>query len=97
LKPCALTQHDTNHQTNRLAAGGGDGASGADGASEGGAGALGNADAARTVLRVKQKLEGVAGGEGEPLGVAAQVDVLLAEAQDPELLCRMFVGWSPWM
>jgi ataxia telangiectasia mutated family protein len=49
------------------------------------------------VLRVKQKLEGVAGGEGEPLGVPAQVDVLLAEAQDPELLCRMFVGWSAWM
>jgi hypothetical protein len=43
---------------------------------DGSAQALGNADAARTVLRVKQKLEGVAGGEGEPLGVAAQVGVL---------------------
>ncbi|KAI8470131.1 MAG: kinase-like domain-containing protein [Monoraphidium minutum] len=80
----------------------GDGASGGSegdgtGGGEGPSQALGNADAARAVLRVKQKLEGVAGGEGEPLGVAAQVDALLAEAQDAEKLCRMFVGWSAWM
>ena len=67
------------------------GAAGTDGA------ALGNADAARAVLRVKQKLEGAAGGDGAPLSVAAQVGALLAEAQDPDLLCRMFVGWSAWM
>lgn len=51
------------------AAGGSDGGDGGTEGSE----ALGNADAARAVLRVKQKLEGVAGGEGEPLGVEAQV------------------------
>lgn len=64
------------------------------------AAALGNADAARAVLRVKQKLEGAAGGgggDGGPLSPAAQVDALLAQAQDPERLCRMFAGWSPWM
>jgi ataxia telangiectasia mutated family protein len=71
--------------------------SGAGGLADGAADAIGNADAARAVLRVKQKLEGVAGGEGGALGVAAQVDELLAQAQDPELLCRMFVGWSAWM
>jgi len=89
----------TDHQSQRKPGAGGTGSGGNGGATGGGDGseAIGNADAARTVLRVKQKLEGVAGGEGEPLGVAAQVDVLLAEARDPELLCRMFVGWGAWM
>lgn len=62
-----------------------------------GGGVIGNADAERAVLRVKQKLEGLDGGEGEPRSVAAQVNALLQEARDPERLCRMYVGWSPFM
>ncbi len=58
---------------------------------------LGNADAERAVLRVKQKLEGVDGDEGEPRGVEGQVQALLQEAQDPERLCRMYVGWAAYM
>ncbi|GIL62720.1 hypothetical protein Vafri_16889, partial [Volvox africanus] len=122
---------------------------------------LGNADAARAVLRVKQKLEGrmdagglgratgtgtgaavrssekgvaigaaaagQAGGGGRaaaaaagaattgaaavaadaaaaaadaggaPLNVEGQVRALLAEAQDPNRLSRMYMGWSAWL
>ncbi|BDA48015.1 Serine-protein kinase ATM [Coccomyxa sp. Obi] len=63
---------------------------------EGGDG-LANADAKRTLLRVKQKLEGLDGGEGEAKTVEGQVQRLLQEAQDPDRLCRMFVGWAPWL
>ena len=36
-------------------------------------------------------------GEGDARGVEGQVRQLLAEAQDPELLCRMYAGWAPWL
>lgn len=58
---------------------------------------LGNVDAERAVLRIKQKLEGVEGTEGEPWSVEGQVQHLLMEAQDPDNLSRMYVGWAPWM
>ena len=58
---------------------------------------LGNADAERVVLRVRQKLEGLDTSEGEPRGVVGQVAGLLADAQDPEKLARMYVGWAAWM
>ena len=58
-----------------------------------------NADAARALLRVRQKLAGLdaSGGDGAPLSVEAQVRVLLHEAADPGRLCRMYVGWAPWL
>lgn len=58
---------------------------------------IGNADAERAVLRVKQKLEGQDVEGGAALSVAAQVGVLLAAAQDPDNLSRMFIGWAAWM
>lgn len=58
---------------------------------------LGNADAERAVLRVKQKLEGLEWGEGGARSVAGQVSQLLDEAQDPQRLCRMYAGWAAWM
>eukprot|EP00878_Enallax_costatus_P029422 GHUV01031903.1.p1 GENE.GHUV01031903.1~~GHUV01031903.1.p1 ORF type:complete len:172 (+),score=38.04 GHUV01031903.1:1219-1734(+) len=58
---------------------------------------IGNADAERAVLRVKQKLEGQDVEGGAALSVAAQVGVLLAAAQDPNNLCRMFLGWAAFM
>jgi ataxia telangiectasia mutated family protein len=68
------------------------------GAGGGGGGVvLGNADAERVVLRVRQKLEGLDSSEGEPRGVVGQVAGLLAEAQDPDNLGRMYVGWAAWM
>lgn len=99
---------------------------------------LANADAERTLLRVKQKLEGVEAGErryvlccavlgwpgvchvmpppvvlaglrrqhvlcfsantgeGEARGVGGQVQQLLADAQDPDKLCRLYIGWQAW-
>lgn len=62
-----------------------------------GGGQMGNIDAERALLRVKQKLEGLDGGEGEARGIEGQVQSLLQEAQDPERLCRMFVGWAAWL
>ena len=57
-----------------------------------------NADAARALLRVRQKLAGLDGGsDGSPLSVEAQVRVLLHEAADPGRLCRMYVGWAPFL
>lgn len=35
-------------------------------------------------------------GEGEARGVEGQVQQLLADAQDPDKLCRMYIGWQAW-
>lgn len=56
----------------------------------------GSADAARAILRVKQKLEGLEFGDGEVRGVEGQVQQLLVDAQDGDKLVKMFVGWAPW-
>lgn len=55
-----------------------------------------NADAERTLLRIKQKLEGVEAGEGEARGVEGQVQQLLADAQDSDKLSKMYIGWQAW-
>jgi len=55
-----------------------------------------SADAARAILRVRQKLEGLEFGDGEPRGVEGQVQQLLADAQDPGNLARMYYGWASW-
>ncbi|GAX72620.1 hypothetical protein CEUSTIGMA_g76.t1 [Chlamydomonas eustigma] len=57
---------------------------------------IGNADAERVVLRVRQKLDGVE-GDGGPRSVEGQVAQLLHDAQDPEKLSRMYVGWAAWL
>jgi ataxia telangiectasia mutated family protein len=72
------------------------GASSAGGPAGSGAAAIGNADAERAVLRVKQKLEGQDVEGGVAMSVAAQVGKWLQDAQDPDRLCRMFVGWAAW-
>jgi serine-protein kinase ATM len=77
--------------------GGDDGGTGADDGAGPGGGA--NADAARALLRVRQKLAGLdgGGGDGAPLSAEAQVRMLLHEAADPGRLCRMYVGWAPFL
>lgn len=35
-------------------------------------------------------------GEGEARGVEGQVQQLLADAQDPDKLSRMYIGWQAW-
>jgi len=62
-----------------------------------GDGGTGSADAERTILRVRAKLDGRAFDDGDIRGVEGQVQELLREAQDPDRLCRLYVGWAPWL
>ncbi|QHO17058.1 hypothetical protein HN873_033624 [Arachis hypogaea] len=55
----------------------------------------GNKDAARALLRVKQKLDGYE--EGEMRSIHGQVQQLIQDAIDPERLCQMFPGWGSWL
>ncbi|KAM6570000.1 hypothetical protein CsatB_017985 [Cannabis sativa] len=55
----------------------------------------GNKDAARALMRVKQKLDGYE--EGEMRSVHGQVQQLIQDAIDSERLCQMFPGWGSWL
>ncbi|XP_071734165.1 serine/threonine-protein kinase ATM [Rutidosis leptorrhynchoides] len=55
----------------------------------------GNKDAARALLRVRQKLDGYE--EGEMRSVHGQVQQLIQDAIDPDRLCQMFPGWASWL
>lgn len=55
----------------------------------------GNKDAARALMRVKQKLDGYE--EGEMRSVHGQVQQLIHDATDPDRLCHMFPGWGAWL
>ncbi|VAH09131.1 unnamed protein product [Triticum turgidum subsp. durum] len=55
----------------------------------------GNKDAARAILRVKQKLDGYE--DGEMRSVEGQVQQLIQDAVDTDRLCQMFPGWAPWL
>ncbi|KAH7439401.1 hypothetical protein KP509_04G059200 [Ceratopteris richardii] len=54
-----------------------------------------NKDAARAMMRVKQKLDGYEGGEMR--SIEGQVQQLIQDAQDPDKLCQLFPGWAPWL
>ena len=36
-------------------------------------------------------------GEGEARGVEGQVQQLMADAQDRDKLCKMYIGWQAWV
>nr|CAB3476606.1 unnamed protein product [Digitaria exilis] len=55
----------------------------------------GNKDAARAILRIKQKLDGYE--DGEMRSVQGQVQQLIQDAVDVDRLCQMFPGWGPWL
>ncbi|XP_077244126.1 serine/Threonine-kinase ATM-like protein isoform X2 [Tasmannia lanceolata] len=55
----------------------------------------GNKDAARALMRVKQKLDGYE--EGEMRSVQGQVQQLIQDAIDTERLCHMYPGWGAWL
>ncbi|XP_022845090.1 serine/threonine-protein kinase ATM isoform X2 [Olea europaea var. sylvestris] len=55
----------------------------------------GNKDAARALMRVKQKLDGYE--EGEMRSVHGQVQQLIQDAIDPDRLCHLFPGWGAWL
>lgn len=54
-----------------------------------------NKDAARALMRVKQKLDGYEGGDMR--SIQGQVQQLIQDAQDSERLCQMFPGWAAWL
>ncbi|XP_045816356.1 serine/threonine-protein kinase ATM isoform X4 [Trifolium pratense] len=55
----------------------------------------GNKDAARALLRVKQKLDGYE--DGEMRSTHGQVQQLIQDAIDSERLCQMYPGWGAWL
>ncbi|CAH9111684.1 unnamed protein product [Cuscuta epithymum] len=55
----------------------------------------GNKDAARALMRVKQKLDGYE--DGELRSVHGQVQQLIQDATDPDRLSHMFPGWGAWL
>jgi len=66
------------------------------------AGAVGNAlvgtaDANRTLLQIKQKLEGLEGNDSAVRSVEGQVAHLLTEAMDHKNLARLYCGWMPFI
>ncbi|KAF8094951.1 hypothetical protein N665_0348s0034 [Sinapis alba] len=55
----------------------------------------GNKDAARALMRVKQKLDGYEGGEMR--SIHGQAQQLIQDAIDTDRLSHMFPGWGAWM
>ncbi|KFK34114.1 hypothetical protein AALP_AA5G103600 [Arabis alpina] len=55
----------------------------------------GNKDAARALMRVKQKLDGYEGGEMR--SIHGQAQQLIQDAIDADRLAHMFPGWGAWM
>lgn len=53
--------------------------------------------ARRTIIRIKNKLQGYDESAGEGLSVEGQVEILINEAKSVDKLCRLFVGWAPWL
>ncbi|EWM25639.1 serine-protein kinase atm [Nannochloropsis gaditana] len=56
-----------------------------------------NSDAERALLRIRQKLKGYEDPGGDAMSTEGHVKYLISQATDPDNLCRIFVGWSPWL
>lgn len=53
--------------------------------------------AKRTLLRIKNKLQGCDDPAGDILSVKGQVSMLINEASSVTNLSRLFAGWAPWL
>ncbi len=53
--------------------------------------------AERTLMRIRNKLQGFEDSTGEGLGVEGQVEQLIATARDTKNLSRIYIGWAPWL
>jgi phosphatidylinositol kinase/protein kinase (PI-3 family) len=51
----------------------------------------------RTIMRVKNKLNGFDESAGEGLSVEGQVELLIEQATNTENLSKLFPGWAPWL
>jgi len=57
-----------------------------------------NDSADRAIAKIHEKLQGYEEGtSGEHKTVAGQVKLLINEARDPNNLCVLFAGWTPWI
>ncbi|KAH9519352.1 hypothetical protein Btru_075317 [Bulinus truncatus] len=54
-----------------------------------------NKMAERTLLRLKQKLNGQE--ENAHLSISGQVNYLIQKASDPRNLCKLFAGWQAYL
>eukprot|EP00526_Cylindrotheca_closterium_P003109 CAMPEP_0113661194 /NCGR_PEP_ID=MMETSP0017_2-20120614/33299_1 /TAXON_ID=2856 /ORGANISM="Cylindrotheca closterium" /LENGTH=1447 /DNA_ID=CAMNT_0000575871 /DNA_START=116 /DNA_END=4457 /DNA_ORIENTATION=+ /assembly_acc=CAM_ASM_000147 len=51
----------------------------------------------KAIAKIKAKLQGYEDStSGELHGIEGQVQVLVNSARDPDNLCQLFPGWSPW-
>jgi len=51
----------------------------------------------RTLMRIRNKLQGFDDSSFSSLSVEGFVQLLITEAQDPRNLCKVFPGWAPWL
>ncbi|XP_042907102.1 serine-protein kinase ATM isoform X1 [Parasteatoda tepidariorum] len=54
-----------------------------------------NTLAERALMRLQQKLQGLE--EGVAMSTEGQVNLLIQQARDPNNLCRLYVGWQPFL
>ncbi|CAG9854398.1 unnamed protein product [Phyllotreta striolata] len=54
-----------------------------------------NVSAKRALLRLREKLQGTE--LGYPRSIEHQVEALIQQAVDPTNLCKLFVGWQPYL
>jgi len=52
---------------------------------------------ARAAREVRGRLMGLVGVGGSAVSVETQVESVINECTDDERLCKMFVGWAPWL
>ena len=52
--------------------------------------------AKRTLMRIRNKLQGFDDQSLSSLSVEGFVRLLITEAQDYKNLCKVFPGWAPW-
>ena len=57
-----------------------------------------NEAASRAIAKVHEKLQGYEDGtSGEQQSIEGQIQLLVNSATDRENLCKLFVGWGPWI
>lgn len=53
--------------------------------------------AERALNRLEEKLNGKHIGRSEAVSVKRHVEILIKEATNSKLLCRLFCGWQPYL
>lgn len=53
--------------------------------------------AERAMIRLEEKLDGKHVSCSESISVKRHVEILIKEAMNEKLLCKLFVGWQPYL